>query len=97
MSKADDLNLRCFEMSKELDELEFVSPDAAPLVRRLLRVAGRVIIDAAGSGASAEHWANAEEMALVWLDEALRPLGYAVKPAAGSGKPELPDVSADWH
>jgi hypothetical protein len=97
MPDADELNLRCFEMSKELDELSFVSSDAAPLVRRLLRVAGRVIIDAAGPDASAEHWASAEEMALLWLDEALRPLGYSVKPAAGSGKPELPDVSADWH
>jgi hypothetical protein len=97
VSDADDLNMRCFEMSKELDRLEFVSPDAAPLVRRLLRVAGRVIIDAAGKEASAEHWASAEEMALLWLDEALRPLGYAVRPADGSGKPELPDVSAEWH
>jgi hypothetical protein len=97
MPEAEALNMRCFEMSKELDELEFVSPEAAPLVRRLLRVAGRVIIDAAGPDASAEHWASAEEMALLWLDEALRPLGYAVKPVEGGGRPELPDVSADWH
>lgn len=97
MPDAEALNMRCFEMSRELDELRFVSADAAPLVRRLLRVAGRVVIDAAGPDASAEHWASAEEMALLWIDEALRPLGYTVKPVEGSGRPELPDVSADWH
>jgi hypothetical protein len=97
MPDARDLNQRCFELSRELDGLSFVSPEAAPLVRRLLRVAGRVLIDAAGPDASPEHWASAEEMALLWIDEALKPLGYAVRPAAGSGQPELPEVSADWH
>jgi len=94
---AEDLNMECFRLSRALDELSFVSPDAAPLVRRLLRVAGRVIIDAAGPNASAEHWESAQEMALLWIDEALRPLGYSVRPAEGRGKPELPDASADWH
>ena len=94
---AEDLNMQCFRLSKALDDLTFVSPDAAPLVRRLLRVAGRVIIDAAGPDASAEHWASAEEMALLWLDETLKPLGYSVRPVEGGGKAELPDVSEEWH
>jgi len=97
MPEADELNMACFRIVEQLEGLEFVTPEAAPLVRRLLRVAGRVIIDAAGPDASAEHWTSAEEMALLWLDEALRPLGYAVNPAEGSGKPALPDVSAEWH
>ena len=94
---AEDLNMECFRLSRALDDLTFVSAEAPPLVRRLLRVAGRVIIDAAGPNASAEHWASAQEMALLWLDEAIKPLGYSVRPAEGGGKPELPDVSADWH
>lgn len=97
MADANELNMACFRVVEQLEGLEFVSPEAAPLVRRLLRVAGRVIIDAAGEDASAEHWAGAEEMALLWLDEALKPLGYEVRPIEGGGKPELPDPSVDWH
>ncbi len=97
MPEADELNMACFRIVEALDGQRFVDPLAAPLVRRLLRVAGRVIIDAAGPDASAEHWAGAEEMALLWLDEALKPLGYGVRPLEGSGRPELPDPSVDWH
>jgi hypothetical protein len=28
-------------------------------------------------------------MALLWIDEALRALGYEVRPAPGGGRPEL--------
>lgn len=94
---AEDLNMACFRLSRALDDLAFAREEAAPLVRRLLRVAGRVIIDMAGPDASSENWAGTEEMALLWLDEALKPLGYAVRPAEGGGRPELPDPAADWH
>jgi hypothetical protein len=49
-------------------------------VRRLLRVAGRVLIDTGLPGSSIETWPNTKEMALQWIDEALRDLGYAVEP-----------------
>lgn len=94
---AEDLNMACFEIVKSVEALEFTSPEAAPLIKRLLRVAGRVIIDAAGEDAKPERWANTEEMALLWLDEALKALGYSVKPVEGSGRSELPDPSVDWH
>lgn len=94
---AEELNLACFRLSRALEDLTFVRGEAAPLVRRLLRVAGRVIIDMAGPDADAENWADTEEMALLWLDEALQALGYTVRPVEGGGRPELPDPSADWH
>lgn len=94
---AEDLNLACFKLSKAMEEMPFVAEAAAPLVRRLLRVAGRVIIDMGGPDADPSNWGSTEEMALLWLDEALKPLGYCVKPAPGSGRPELPDPSVDWH
>lgn len=94
---AETLNMACFWVTRSLADLDFSSPAAAPLVRCLLRVAGRVIIDTAAADAAAETWANTEEMALLWIDEAVRPLGYAVKPIEGGGRPELPDVSEEWH
>jgi len=94
---AEDLNMACFRISNALEDLSFAREEAAPLVRRLLRVAGRVIIDMAGPNADPANWGGTEEMALLWLHEALQPLGYAVKPVDGGGRPELPDASADWH
>src|SRR2546425_1067125 len=40
---AETFNAACFVLSRALGELEFSVPEAAPLVRRLLRVAGRVV------------------------------------------------------
>ena len=77
---AATFNAACFMLSRALEQLEFSVPDAEPLVRRLLRVAGRVVIDTAASGADPETWANTREMALEWLDEALRGLGYEARP-----------------
>ena len=94
---AETLNMACFWITRSLEGLDFSNPAAAPLVRCLLRVAGRVIIDTAAADAASETWTNTEEMALLWIDEAIRPLGYAVRPAEGGGRPELPDVSQDWH
>ena len=44
----------------------------------------------------ANVWPNTEEMALQWIDEALRELGYAVRPSADSGRAELRRVEEDW-
>ena len=73
---AETFNAACFMLSRALENLEFSVPEAAPLVRRLLRVAGRVVIDTATPDASAEVWPSTQEMAIQWIDEALRALGY---------------------
>ena len=75
---AATFNAACFMLSRALDEIGFCVPDAAPLVRRLLRVAGRVVIDTGTDSASADVWPNTKEMALEWMNEALRDLGFEV-------------------
>jgi hypothetical protein len=80
---AETFNAACFMLTRALEELELSVPEAAPLVRRLLRVAGRVVIDTGTEGASAEVWPNTREMAIQWIDEALRGLGYEATPSAG--------------
>ena len=77
---AETFNSACFMLTRALEQLQFSSPDAAPLVRRLLRVAGRVVIDTAGPGSSPDVWPNTREMSLQWIDEALRALGYEARP-----------------
>ena len=81
---AETLNSACFMLSRALEEIAFTTPEAAPLVRRLLRVAGRVVIDAGLPDASIETWPNTKEMALKWIDEALRDLGYEIRPGPSS-------------
>ena len=76
---AETFNAACFMLSRALGELELSVPEAAPLVRRLLRVAGRVIIDTGETGASPDVWPNTREVALQWIDEALRGLGHRVE------------------
>jgi hypothetical protein len=76
---AETFNAACFMLSRALEELELTVPEAAPLVRRLLRVAGRIIIDTGEAGASPDAWPNTREMALQWIDEALRGLGHRVQ------------------
>jgi hypothetical protein len=78
---AETFNAACFMLTRALEELEFSVPDAAPLVRRLLRVAGRVVIDTATADASPDVWPNTQEMAVQWMDEALRALGYEATPS----------------
>jgi len=77
---AETFNAACFMLTRALEQLEFSVPDAEPLVRRLLRVAGRVVIDTATPAADPDTWSNTREMALQWLDEALRGLGYEARP-----------------
>src|SRR2546427_13124297 len=71
---AETFNAACFVLSRALADLEFTVPEAAPLVRRLLRVAGRVVIDTAAADSSPDVWANTKEMASDWIAEALRGL-----------------------
>lgn len=75
---AETFNAACFMLSRALEDMDFSAPEAAPLMKRLLRVVGRVVIDTGGPGASADDWPNTEAMALEWLDEALGGLGYGV-------------------
>ena len=93
---AATFNALCFFLSRELDRIELAVPEAAPLVRRLLRVAGRVVIDTGSEGAAAETWQGTEEMALLWIDEALAALGYAVTPAEGGNRTALRRPGHDW-
>jgi hypothetical protein len=81
---AETFNAACFMLSRALEEIEFSVVEAAPLVRRLLRVAGRVVIDTGLPDSSTDTWANTKEMALQWIDEALRDLGYEIRPGPGS-------------
>jgi len=80
--EAATFNAACFMLSRALDEIGFSVPDAAPLVRTLLRVVGRVVIDTGTENASPDVWPNTKEMALEWLDEALAALDYEARPKA---------------
>jgi hypothetical protein len=93
---AETFNAACFMLSRALEELELSVPEAAPLARRMLRVAGRIVIDTGLRGSSEETWPNTEEMALQWIDEAMRELGYTVRPSAEGGRVELRRVEDDW-
>jgi hypothetical protein len=75
---AETFNAACFMLCRGLDEIDFSVPDAAPLIRGLLRVAGRIAIDTGGVSVPPDVWPNTKDMALQWIDEALRPLGYTV-------------------
>jgi len=86
---AQMFNAACFMLSRAVGELDLSVPEAAALVRRVLRVAGRVVIDTGLPGSSPEAWSNTEEMVLLWLDEALRDLGYQVRPLPDRGRLEL--------
>ena len=94
---AKTFNAACFMLSRALEGLNFSVPDAAPLVRRLLRVAGRVVIDTGMPDSAPETWANTEEMTLQWIDEALAALGYEVRPTPEGGRPELVHPEEGWH
>ncbi len=86
---AQTFNAACFMLSRALEEMNLSVPEAAPLIRRLLRVAGRVVIDTGLPDAAPETWPNTEEMVLLWIDEALAALGYQVRPSPERGRPEI--------
>jgi hypothetical protein len=77
---AQTFNAACFMLSRAIDELPLSVVEAAPLVKRLLRVAGRVVIDMGQEGSSPDTWPSTEQMALQWIGEALRELGHEVRP-----------------
>ena len=93
---AQTFNAACFMLSRALEELALTVPEAAPLAKRLLRVAGRVVIDTGLPDSSPDTWPNTEEMSLQWIDEALHALGYQVRPLPERGRPELVRVEEDW-
>ena len=93
---AQAFNAACFMLSRALEGMELSVPEAAPMTRRLLRVAGRIVIDTGQSGASSDTWPNTEEMSLLWIDEALSALGYQVRPLSEGGRPELSRTHEDW-
>lgn len=90
------MNRACFDLSRALDEVNWSVPEAAPLARVMLRVAGRLIIDAAGPAADPELWGDTETTALQWLRAALNEIGYDITPLPESGREPVPDVSAEW-
>ena len=94
--EAENLNMACFAITRALGDLDFSVPEAAPLARHLLRVVGRILIDAGSPGAEAEVWPNTESMALQWIRAALNEIGYDVQPLAGSGRPPVEDPSEGW-
>ena len=93
---AQTFNAACFMLSRALEDLELSVPDAGPLTRRLLRVAGRVVIDTGLADSSPDTWSNTEEKALIWIDEALGELGYVVRPAPDGGRAELNRAETEW-
>src|SRR5260370_42023172 len=68
---AETFNAACFMLSRALEGISFSVPDAAPLVRRLLRVAGRVVIDTGSAASAAQGEANTEAMAPQGILDAL--------------------------
>ena len=95
-SDAERINMACFELSREVGGLRCSVPQAAPLARTLLRVVGRVVIDACTAGGDPSVWPNTEVMALQWIKEAIEPLGYEVRPLPGSDRPEVLEPSSEW-
>jgi hypothetical protein len=86
---AQTFNAACFMLSRALEDMNLSVAEAAPLIRRLLRVAGRVVIDTGLPDSAPDAWPNTEEMALLWIDEAVAALGYEVRPSPDSGRAEL--------
>jgi hypothetical protein len=95
-AEAENLNMACFAITRALADLDFSVPEAAPIARHLLRVVGRILIDTAVPAAEPEVWPNTESMALQWLREALKPIGYDVQPLPGSGRPPVEDPLEGW-
>ena len=93
---AEEFNMACFKLSRSLAEIDLNVPEAAPLVRVLLRTCGRIVIDTGAPGADPSIWVQSEAMALRWLDDALQPLGYRIVPSDGGGRPDLVPESATW-
>lgn len=94
---ARTLSTACLWICGELERLDFSVAEAEQLARGLLRAAGRVLIDTAQQSADPGAWQGAEEMVLIWVDQALRTLGYQVVPTEDAGRSPLSSPPADWH
>ena len=94
---AQTFNAACFMLSRALDDLDLTVPEAAPLVRRLLRVAGRVVIDTGLAGLVrrhvAEHRGDGAAVDRRGASRARLP-GAPDRPTAG--RVELKRPEADW-
>jgi hypothetical protein len=77
---AETFNAACFMLTRSLEEIEFAVPEAAPLIRRLLRVCGRVAIDMGVESSNPDTWPNTREMAIEWINEALGAFDYEARP-----------------
>ena len=77
---AETFNAACFMLTRSVEEMQFAVPDAAPLIRRLLRVCGRVAIDMGADSSSPDTWPNTREMAIEWINETLGALDYEARP-----------------
>ena len=80
---AETFNAACFMLTRAAGDIEFAVPEAAPLIRRLLRVCGRVAIDMGVESSSPDVWPNTRDMAIEWINEALGGLDYEARPKAG--------------
>src|SRR2546427_5564953 len=78
---AETFNAACFMLSRALEDLELTVPEAAPLVRRLLRVAGRVLIDTREAGASQAVRPPNRETGLPWMEQAPGGFGCGGEPS----------------
>lgn len=96
-SAAERINRSCFTLSREIAELSCSVPEAVPLARTLLRTVARIVIDTGAPSADPAGWPDTEEQALLWLNEALAPLGYEVQPTPDGGRPALADPSSEWQ
>src|ERR1700737_1982357 len=77
---AETVNAACFMLSRALQDIDFTVPEAAPLLRRVLRVAGRVVIDTGTPGADPNDWPDTQARAVEWLAGAPRGRGHAARP-----------------
>jgi hypothetical protein len=80
-------NAACFFLTRALEELPLSAPEATPLVRAALRVAGRVVIDTGRPESSADEWPETRKMAVEWLADALRELGHGGSSQTSGGEP----------
>jgi hypothetical protein len=90
---AEQVNAACYELSRQIAALSCCVPQAAPLARTLVRVVGRVVIDTGPPGSDPGVWEGTEQMALEWIRDAIRPLGYDLRPLPDSGRPEIGEGS----
>src|SRR5690349_23578465 len=76
---AETFNAVCFLLTRALEGLELSVPEAGPLVRRLLRVAGRVVIDTGMPDSSPETWSDRKSTRLNSRHVEISDAGFRLK------------------